>query len=232
MPRKTIPARIRAALQKEIVSSCPFCENTEVEHFEVHHIDEDHGNNDRANLLMLCPLCHSKITKGDITVDEVILRKQELITAPPLPKKATNVIVFNSKVGNAVVGDNNVVTIRQTTTKKVKQKYPEGCIGFENQKANYVGYLIGKYNEYKEWELGKENMNYATFPALLKRQLKLGPSRTIYNAPTEQFDGLVRYVKGRIDGTVLAKVKKSKAQLKNYSSFEEYGQTQLGGGEA
>lgn len=227
MSRKSIPVRIRAALQKEIGSICPFCNIDDVEHFEIHHIDEDHGNNDRANLLMLCPLCHSKITKGDISMDEVKHRKQELVTNPTSPKKTSNVVQFTGKVGHAVVGDNNVVTITNTTSKKAKLKYPEGCIGFDNLKANYLGYLIGKYNEYKEWEIGKEKMNYATFSALLKRRLKIGPSRTIYNAPVEQFDSLIQYVQERIDGTVLAKVKKSKGQHKNYSSLDEYRQTQV-----
>jgi hypothetical protein len=151
---------------------------------------------------------------------------------PTLPGKTSNVVQFTSKVGNAVVGNNNVVNITSTTTKKAKQKYPEGCIGFDNLRANYLGHLIGKYNEYKEWELGKEHMNYATFPALLKRQLKLGPSRTIYNAPIEQFETLIQYVQKRIDGTVLAKIKKSKGQLKNYSSLDEYCQSQVPSSEA
>lgn len=165
-------------------------------------------------------------------MDEVKHRKQELATNPSEPKKASNVVQFTGRVGNAIVGDNNVVNITKTTARKTKQKYPEGCIGFDNLKANYLGYLIGRYNEYKEWELGKEGMNYAAFPSLLKRQLKLGPSRTIYNAPIEQFDALIQYVQKRIDGTMLAKVKKSKGQHRNYSSLDEYSQSQAAPGEA
>lgn len=226
MPRKTIPVRIRAGLQREIGSVCPFCENTDVEHFEVHHIDEDHRNNDRDNLLMLCPICHSKITKGDISMDEVKGKKLRLASASPAATKPSNVIQFTGAVGSAIVGNNNVVTIKSAAPRKATQKYPEGCIGFDNLSANYVGYLISRYNEYKEFEL-KERMNYATFPALLKRQFKLGPSRTIYNTPIEQLDSLVQYIQKRIDGTLLAKLNRSKGQLKNYSSQEEYRQGQI-----
>lgn len=221
MPRKSIPVRIRAGLQREIGSVCPFCDNADVEHFEVHHIDEDHGNNDRLNLLMLCPLCHSKITKGDITMEEVKSKKVQLTSGQPAPTKASNVVQFTGRVGQAIVGDNNVVNIKNAAPKKAKQKYPEGCIGFDNLSANYVGYLIGRYNEYKVFEL-KEKMNYATFSAVLKRHFKIGPSRTIYNTPTEQFDSLVEYIQRRIDGTLLAKINKSKGQFKNYDSFDEY----------
>jgi hypothetical protein len=71
-PRKPIPYKLKATLQKEIGSVCPFCTNKDVQHFEIHHIDEKPENNEASNLLMLCPTCHSKITKGDIKLKEVI----------------------------------------------------------------------------------------------------------------------------------------------------------------
>lgn len=76
--RKAIPTKMKALLQKEINSECPFCGNQDVGHFHVHHIDENPENNDRANLLMLCPTCHSKITKGDIHATTVELLKRRL----------------------------------------------------------------------------------------------------------------------------------------------------------
>lgn len=219
-------------MQKEVGSCCPFCENSDVEHFEVHHIDENNSNNERSNLLLLCPICHSKITKGDLTMEDVARRKKELASVSHPTTKSPNVIQFNGKIRNAVIGNNNVVTITSTRQKKIRQKYPEGCIGSDNLRANYIGYLIGRYNEYKEWEVGKEKMKYAAFPALLKRQLKLAPSRTIYNAPIDRFEWLVAYVQKRIDETRLAKINKSKGKFKNYSSWEDYQKTQGAGGES
>lgn len=77
--RKTIPPRKKKYLQQEINSECPFCKNREVGHFEIHHIDENPSNNDFENLLMLCPICHSKITKGEINTEEVIFIKKSLV---------------------------------------------------------------------------------------------------------------------------------------------------------
>jgi hypothetical protein len=77
--RKSIPLKTKALLQKEINSSCPFCSNDDVGHFQVHHIDENPENNEMENLLMVCPTCHSKITKLDISFEEVRLLKQSLI---------------------------------------------------------------------------------------------------------------------------------------------------------
>lgn len=67
--------KTRSILQQEIDSVCPFCSNNEVGHFQIHHIDENPENNERSNLLLLCPTCHSKITKGDISIEEVALIK-------------------------------------------------------------------------------------------------------------------------------------------------------------
>ncbi|WP_291060664.1 MULTISPECIES: HNH endonuclease signature motif containing protein [unclassified Empedobacter] len=77
-PRKNIPAKTRSILQKEINSKCPICNNEDVEHFHVHHIDENPTNNNIDNLLMLCPNCHSKITKNDISFEEVVKIKFNL----------------------------------------------------------------------------------------------------------------------------------------------------------
>ncbi|SMD32755.1 HNH endonuclease [Reichenbachiella faecimaris] len=66
--RKSIPQLLkkRSILQKEIESKCPICDSSDVEHFQIHHIDENPSNNNISNLLLICPTCHSKITKGDL----------------------------------------------------------------------------------------------------------------------------------------------------------------------
>jgi hypothetical protein len=209
--------KVRAELQKEINSTCPFCISQEVGHFEIHHIDEDPSNNDRNNLLLLCPTCHSKITKGDISRTDVFKIKLKLITSSmsqPIENRSINTF---SKVDTAIVGNHNNVVIKQQ--KATKQKYPPGCIGYDTSKANYVGHLIKRYNEYKEYELG-DVLNYATFNGHLKKQFKIPPTRTIYNLPIEQFELLASYIKGRIDNTKLARVKGK--SHRNYSSFEDY----------
>ncbi|MEP5339259.1 MAG: HNH endonuclease [Algibacter sp.] len=78
--RTPIPqlSKVKAELQKEIDSVCPFCDNNDVGHFQIHHIDEDPSNNEQINLLFLCPTCHSKITKDDISKKDVIDKKLKL----------------------------------------------------------------------------------------------------------------------------------------------------------
>jgi hypothetical protein len=141
-----------------------------------------------------------------------------------------------NKISQEITGNNNVqvsgdyiitkkVVVNQSK-KVVKQKYPEGCVGFDTIKANYIGHLISRYNEYKLQEVGKEKMNYATFNAQLKKSYKIPPTRTIYNLPIERFEELCLDIQTRIDKTMLAR-KLGKGH-KNYSTFEEYRKEQTG----
>jgi hypothetical protein len=212
--------KVRAELQKEINSVCPFCDNSDVGHFVIHHIDENPANHSTSNLLLLCPVCHSKITKGDIQRADVYKKKIELMTQTNSRKdSAQRIVNINEQVGNTIVGDNNQITVKHIR-KMARQKYPEGCIGYDTVKGNYIGHLIKRYNEYKEYEVGKENVNYAMFSSHLKKKFKIGPTRTIYNIPMNRFDELVTYIQLRIDGTKLGRVKG--VRHKNYSTYDEF----------
>jgi hypothetical protein len=222
MRRKSIPQKTKMQLQKEVNSHCPFCESDDVDHFQFHHIDENTENNDPSNLLMLCPTCHSKITKRDIIRSEVEEIKKRLVEATPSGKlKMGTVVSFNGKVGSAVVGDNNKVTVNIKKQTK-KNKYPVGSLGANNDKTNYISHLIKRYNEYKEWEVGKEKMNYAIFQSNLKNKYRIGPTRTLYHISEEKFEELATYIQERINKTKLANVNRSKEQHKNYISYDEY----------
>lgn len=224
--RRSIPAKTKANLQKEINSICPLCGNEDVGHFQVHHIDENPSNNTFSNLLLICPTCHSKITKGDIKPEVVLQKKISLSQENTTNQNQTTTKVnnFHAPINNAVVGDNNSVNINTTVvkkaTKKVVNKYPEGSIGSDIHKKNYISHLITRYNDYKEWDVGKENMSYGLFSSNLKKRFKVGKDSAIYHVPLERFEELVNYIKSRIDGTKLAKTK-GKGH-KNYSSFSEY----------
>lgn len=170
--RKAISTKLRAALQQEVNSECPLCSNRDVGHFEVHHVDENPDNNTPENLLLLCRMCHSKVTKGDISNAHVVGIKQTLLRyrvyAAPSSQNQTN--NFHGTLNQPVIGSGNNVTIAVRSTKK--NKYPEGCIGSNIAQANYVSYLITRYHEYKEWEVGKEGMRYGLFPSQLKKRYK------------------------------------------------------------
>lgn len=108
--------KIRAQLQQEIKSICPVpsCNSADVGHFQIHHIDENPANHDFANLLLVCPTCHSKITKGDISRQTVEVIKKNLpklndlirLIAITIDSKKCNWIAYED-VRNAFKFNNN-----------------------------------------------------------------------------------------------------------------------------
>lgn len=220
--RKAIPLKLRASLQQDINSECPLCSNRDVGHFEVHHVDENPDNNDPSNLLLLCRICHSKVTKGDISNAHIVGIKQTLLryrtySAIPEQSQTNN---FSGTLNQPVIGSGNSVTITVKNTRK--SKYPEGCIGSDIAQANYISYLITRYHEYKEWEVGKEGMRYGLFPSQLKKRYRIGKQRTLYHLPSSAFASLAEYIQDRISGTKLAKINAAKGSKRHFTPFEEY----------
>jgi len=46
---------------------CYFCKHKGDLH--IHHKDGNHDNNKKINLIWLCPVCHAKIHKSNITIE-------------------------------------------------------------------------------------------------------------------------------------------------------------------
>lgn len=55
MARKQMSEKLKDSVKKEFNYKCAICGK---DNPQVHHIDEDHANNDIENLLPLCPNCH------------------------------------------------------------------------------------------------------------------------------------------------------------------------------
>lgn len=220
-PRKKPTQRMRALLQKEIESQCPFCLSKEVDTFEVHHIDETPDNNAFENLIMVCPTCHAKINVGTIPRNDVYCKKFSLMEAQKQKCKqktekssAARITMKDVEVG--IIGNNNIVN--KQTVKKHVIKYPPDCIGGDSVKANYIAYLIKRYNEFARWK--RDNFKYPAFNAHLKKKFKISPQRSVYNIPMIKFDELVEYIQQRISNTQLGRIKQKSQRL--FDTFTEY----------
>ena len=110
--------------------------------------------------------------------------------------------------------------IKKTKPVKPKLELPEGALGKELSKKNYIDYLKKRYGDWKQIELNKkgEKFNWAAFTISLSKRYKASGFNYI---AVRYFDDFVAYLKSRIDGTIMGKVNKSKG-IKNYSSFEEF----------
>ena len=58
---------------------CAICGCEDVDMLEVHHIDENHDNNDIDNLIILCANHHSKVHRGGLVISQEIKDKREIL---------------------------------------------------------------------------------------------------------------------------------------------------------
>ncbi len=217
--RKSIPQKTKSLLQQEINSICPICDDSTVDHFEIHHIDENPENNSHENLLMLCPICHSKITKGDISPEEVNHIKNYLLikSKGKSSSKSSNTINIKGKVSNSTVANSiSAQTIVYKSKSKPKMEFADGAIGKKAELKNYIKHLIDRYNEYKEGDVGKSKMNYGAIWGIIKKEFKA----SAYQIPETQFESLCLFLQKRIDNTKQGRINKGKGH-KNYSGFDD-----------
>jgi hypothetical protein len=127
-----------------------------------------------------------------------------------------NTTVHNN-VNNSVNKSVNI-TVKKQVTKKVIEKYPEGSIGRDVIMYSYAKYLADRYVEYRKYDLN-EPFKYQVLYGSVMKKFKVGG---FFYVPQTRFLDLVVDLQGRIDRTILAKVNKSKGQLKNYSTYEAY----------
>jgi len=62
---KAIPKAVVVQLIKTHGILCQNCNKLDFEH--IHHIDNDHSNNDFSNLMLLCVTCHHVKHRSDIS---------------------------------------------------------------------------------------------------------------------------------------------------------------------
>lgn len=212
---------------QEAGNQCAFCDINDVHVLEVHHIKskEEGGGNEPQNLILVCSNCHSKITSGIITKEEVVSIKGELIYTRP--RKSTqlstsNVVSIRGEVKESIFA--NVVNFRGSKkSKTLKMNYSAGTIGADVIKKNYLDHLIHRYYEYRKADKSfgayahANKFNYAEIHKSIESKFK---AKTFF-IPINRFQEVCQYVQNRIDKTILAKTNKSEGN-RNYSTFEEY----------
>ncbi|MFI5381193.1 MAG: hypothetical protein ACHRHE_18000 [Tepidisphaerales bacterium] len=120
--------------------------------------------------------------------------------------------------GTLHVGDRT--TIRVVKGGRQATPYPDGCIGANLPKHNYVKYLVERYHDYREADMGfgrKERIHYAVLFKNIEAKFK-APT---YFIPVGRFEALVDYLHSRIDKTILGRRNLSRG-IRNFESFDEY----------
>lgn len=115
----------------------------------------------------------------------------------------------------------NSVTSRNGSRKGPSPGYPEGCIGADLPRRDYIKYLVDRYHNFGEAQkrlgVDDQRFNYA----VIYRHIESTFQAPTFFVPMERFEELVRFLTARIDRTILGRRNKAR-NIPNYSSFEEY----------
>jgi hypothetical protein len=225
-PTRDIPARTKKLIIQEASGICAFCGENNVSTLEFHHIHGKDGADPHRpeNLIYVCKNCHGKITAGEISEADVVLRKR-IITYEGNPNRSS---ATPSHVVN-VIGSVNTGTIANEvhfhgkTARQPRISPPIGTTGADALKRNYLKHLIDRYHEFARAEKG-ESFRYQVFHQTIKR--KYGAKWDMI--PVHQFEDVCEYVQERIDKTALGRNRKSKGQKMLFvNRFDPYLQIKL-----
>ncbi|MEY2520545.1 MAG: hypothetical protein QOF24_2304 [Verrucomicrobiota bacterium] len=218
-PRR--PARTDKLVWQEAGARCVFCPERDVAALQVHHIDSDRTNNAFDNLILVCATCHTKITAGVISESEVITRKRQLkfepqTAAAPISNGNSNVIVDRTI---------NTGTIAHTINKFAKGRtprmhYPQGTIGADAMRKNYIGYLIKRYFDWRKADASYGSRRPFSH-AVIHTNIEQDFGAKTFFVLVERFDPLAGYLQHKIDNTILGRNKRSRGE-RNYKSFSVY----------
>ena len=139
-------------------------------------------------------------------------------------KNALRVSGGNLTATNLHVGDR--VTVRLGKGGKRPASYPQGCVGANLAKRNYVKYLVERYNHYREAD-ARFGRNDRFHYSVLFKNVETKFKAPTYFIPETRFGELVDYLHDRINNTILGRVN-GKRGIPNYESFDEYVMQHMG----
>jgi hypothetical protein len=133
-------------------------------------------------------------------------------------KNALNASGGNFAGAEIHVGDR--ISLRVSKGGKRPASYPEGCIGANLAKRNYVKYLVERYNHYREAD-PRFGRNDRFHYAVLFKNIESKFKAPTYFIPEGRFGEIVDFLHHRIDNTILGRAN-GKRGIPNYESFDEY----------
>ena len=112
-------------------------------------------------------------------------------------------------------------TVKMGGRSRPKVAYPEGSIGADLDRRNYIRYLVERYNQFRQADssFGRTNARFSY--AFIFKRIEAEFKAPTYFIPVEHFELLVDYLQSRIDGTILGKRNRSGGQ-RNYETFDEH----------
>ncbi len=168
-----------------------------------------------ANLLLLCPTCHTLADKDRKTYTVEALARIKAAHEGTEPLELTPAVVAQAQrifdrinvartakasardrsIAVAIGGDNHAsITINQKNGGDRRAKgYPANSIGADANLGNYIEYLCGVYVDYAARMYPDEKDRWIRISTSIKRKFRL-KKRTRLHLSVERFNDLVRFL--------------------------------------
>ena len=228
MPRTAIPKQTEKIVYQQAGSRCSFCDFDQVPSLDLHHIQPvaQGGSNEPENLILTCRNCHGLIHDGKITEAQVRQAKaSQGAVIHRMPKRSeskgpSNVVSAGRDIKGSIIAGGDV-HMHSGSGPRPKMNHPEGSIGADLMRRNYVDHLIKRYNKFRQAGASygqKGGHRYGVLQRAIIRKYKVSG---VYFVPLDRFDELTFFIQGKIDQTIQGKANRSRGHS-SYSSFEQY----------
>lgn len=98
--------------------------------------------------------------------------------------------------------------------------HPEGTIGSDVNRGNYLRYLTKRYNEFREKDASFGSFRAFHYSVIHKNiESKFGSPTNFL--PVAMFDAVVEFLHSRINDTILGRNNRKKG-IPNFKSFQEF----------
>ncbi len=219
--RRTIPSQLQKRLFQESGSSCCVCGEPDVRTLEIHHIEGDPSEHVEEQMLVLCASCHAKAERGGLSKKDLYEAKHSSRTTLTRPSSEQPPMLRLVGTNNFAAGrDLNVgsLTVR-TGQRSVRSPVMPGTVSEHPNMANYLNYLIDRYNEMKKWDCERTGtpMKYPLIRIAYQKEIGC----KVKDTPVEQFAAACSFLQRRIDNTTLGRIQRKKGHS-NCSAYSDW----------
>lgn len=153
-----------------------------------------------------------------LAVQDILRRLRSDAVGPTSPPSLHFTGTNSGIVANQVM--NPVVTVRMPRKRSKQMAYPEGTIGADVSKRNYLRYLTKQYNDFREAD-ARFGASRPFHYSVIHKNIESEFGSPTYHLPVQLFERLAEYVQGRIDNSILGRNNRRNG-IPNFKSFDEF----------
>jgi hypothetical protein len=224
-PRKKTSKAVEHQVREECGQACanPTCREWSTATHELHHIDGDRANSERANLILFCSSCHGRQIAGLISEADVRLWKRmaEAGALPPPKGQITSSVTMRDNYGIAGQTVNvGTVNMKRESNAKKRREITPGLIEADPDMRTYADYLVKRYIEWRRKGQAIDGRRFSAGSAHGILAEGFGSPSSVLLIPQERFQDWLVQAQAKIDRTTFGRINSRRAR--NYHTWEEH----------